>query len=81
MLFLVVWIVLKKFVDLFGCLILGCFGCVEETRGSILMGSFGLLGLCCTNPWILSDALFWVVWVVLNKCVNVFGSIILGCFR
>ena len=38
---------LNKFVDLFECAILGCLGClgcVEQIRGSIRMGYFGLFG-------------------------------------
>ena len=78
-LFWVVWIVLNKFVDLFRCLFLGCLGCIEQIRGSIRMGYFGLFRLSSTNSWIYSDPLFCVVWVVLNKFVDLFESAILGC--
>ena len=77
-LFWVVWVILNKFVDLFGCVILGCLGSVELIRGSIRMRYFGLFGLSWTNSWIYSDALFWVVWLVLNKFVDLFGCVILG---
>ena len=33
---------------------------------------FGLFGLSSTNSWIYLDGLFWVVWVVLNKFVDLF---------
>ena len=75
-LFWIVWVELNKFVGLFGWVILGCLGCVEQIRGSILMRYFGLFVLCWTNPWIFADALFWVV---VNKCANLFGCVIFGC--
>ena len=85
---------LNKFVDLFRCVILGCLGCVEQICGSIWMRYFGLLELCCgsirmsyfrwfglcwTNCWIYLDALFLVVWVVLNKSVDLFRRVIFSC--
>ena len=66
-------------MDLFGCIILGCLGCAEQIRGSIRMRYFGLFGFCRTNSWFYTDALFWVVWVMLNKFVDLFGCIILYC--
>ena len=75
---------LNKFVDIFECAILvslGCMGCVKQIRGSIRMGYFGLFGFSLTNSLIYSDALFWVVWVELNKFVNLFRCVILGCLR
>ena len=69
---------LNKFVDLFRWVILGCFGSVEQIRGSIRMPYFGLFELSPTNSWIYSDALYLVVWVVLNKFVDLFECAILG---
>ena len=69
-------------MDLFEWEILGCLGClgsVEQIAGSIPMGYFRLFGFCWTNSWIYSDMLFWVVWVVLNKFVDLFECVILGC--
>ena len=43
------------------------------------MRYIGDFGLCLINSWIYSHALFWVVWVVLNKFVDLFGCVILGC--
>ena len=71
---------LKKFANLSGWVILGCLGSVEQIRGSIRMPSFELFGLSTTNSWNHSDALFLVVWVVLNKFVDLFECAILGCF-
>ena len=79
-LFWVLWVFLDRFVDLFGCLILGCFGWVQQIRGSIRMGDFGLFGFSWTNSWTYSDALFWVLWVSLDRFVDLFGWVILGCF-
>ena len=58
MLFWVVSVVLNKFVDLFGSVILGFLCSVEQIRGSIRMRYFGLFGLSSTNSWIYSYALF-----------------------
>ena len=69
---------LNKFVDLFGWVILGCLGSVEQIRRSIRMRYFALFGLSTTNSWNYSDALFLVVWVVLNKFVDLFECAILG---
>ena len=71
---------LNKFVDLFGWVILGCLGSVKQIRGSIRMRCFGLFRLSTTKSWNYSDALFLVVWVVLNKFVDLFECAILGCF-
>ena len=70
---------LKKFVDLLRCFILGCLGCVEQIRGSIRMCYFGLFGLSSSNSWIYSDALYLVVWVVFSKLLDLFECAILGC--
>ena len=67
-------------MDLFESVILCCLGSAEQSRGSIRMRFFGLFGLCLTNLWIYSDALFWVVLVLLNKFVDLFGCVIFGCF-
>ena len=70
-------------MDLFECAILsflGCLGCVEQIAGSLLMGYFGLFGFCCTNSWIYSAALYWVLWVLLDIFVDLLGCVILGCF-
>ena len=45
-LFLAVWVVLNKSVDLFRRVIFGCLDCVEKIRGSIRMPYFGLFWLC-----------------------------------
>ena len=69
-------------MDLFECAILGSLGClgsIEQIAGSIRIGYFGLFGFCWTNSWIYSDMLFWVVWVLLNKFVDLFGWVILVC--
>ena len=69
-------------MHLFKCAILGslgCLGCVEQIRGSIRMRYFGLFGFSLTNSLLNSDALFWVVWIMLNKFVDLFECIILGC--
>ena len=71
---------LNKFVDLFGWVILGSLGSVEQIRGSIRMRCFGLFGLSTTNLRNYSEALFLVVWVVLNKFVDLFKCAILRCF-
>ena len=66
---------------LFGFVILGYFGCVEQIRGSIRMRYFGFLVFRWTDWWIYSNARFWVlwvVWVVLNKLLDLFGWVILG---
>ena len=68
-------------MDLFGCVLLGCLGYVEQSRASIPMRYFGLFGLFLTNLWIYSNAPFWVVsvvWVLPNKFVDLFGWVILG---
>ena len=78
-LFWIVCVELNKFVDLFGCVILGCLGYVEQIRRFIRMRYFRLFGLCWTTSWIYLDALFWVLWVVLNKLVDLFGCVILCC--
>ena len=70
---------LNNFLDLFGCVILGSLGCVEQIGGSIWMRYFVFFGLCWTNSWIYSNALFWVVWVMLNKSVDLCRCVILGC--
>ena len=70
---------LKKFVDLCGCFILGCLGSVEQSRGSVRMRYFGFFGFRWTDSSIYSDALFWVVSVELNKNVGLFAWVILGC--
>ena len=81
-LFWVISVVLNKFVDLFGWGILGCLGSVEEICGSIRMRYFEFFVFRWTDWWIYSNALFWVLWVVsvlLNKLVDLFGWVILGC--
>ena len=45
------------------------------------MRYFGLFELFLTNLWIYLNAPFWVVsvvWVLLNKFVDLFGWVILG---
>ena len=37
---------LDKFLDLFGCIIFGCLGCVEQIGGSVPTCYFWLFGLC-----------------------------------
>ena len=69
-------------MHLFKCAILvslGCLGCVEQICGSIQMGYFGLFGFSLTYSLVNSDALFWVVWIMLNKFVDLFQCVILGC--
>ena len=78
-LFWVVWVVFNKFVDFLACLIFDCFGSVEQIRGSIQTDYFGLFGFSLTNSLIYSDAFFWVVWVEVNKFVDLFRCVILGC--
>ena len=71
-------------MHLFKCAILvslGCLGCVEQICGSIRMGYFGLFGFSLTYSLVNSDALFWVVWIMLNKFVDLFQCVILGCLR
>ena len=73
---------LNKFVDLFGLVILVCLGSVEQIRGSIQILFFGFFGFRWTDCWIYSNApfwVFWVVWVVLNKLLDLFRWVILGC--
>ena len=70
---------LNKFVDLFGWVILGCLGSVEQSRGSIRMRYFGIFGFRWTDSWIYSGALFRVVSVELKKFVDLFARVILGC--
>ena len=45
-LFCVVSVMLKKSADLFGCVILGCLGCVQQILRSIRMHYFLFFGLC-----------------------------------
>ena len=66
-------------MDLFGWIILGCLGSIEQIHGCILMPYFGFFGFSWTESWIYSHALFWVVSVELNKFVDLFGWVILGC--
>ena len=40
------------------------------------MRYFGFFGFRWTDSWIYSDALFWVISVVLNKFVDLFGCVI-----
>ena len=70
---------LNKFVDLFGWVILGCLGSVEQSRGSVRMRYFGFFGFRWTDSWIYSDALFRVVSVEFNKFVDLFAGVILDC--
>ena len=70
---------LYKSVDPFRCVILGCLSCVEQMREFIRMHYFGLFPLSSTNSLIYSDELFWVVWVVLNKFVDLFRCFFWGC--
>ena len=70
---------LNKFVDLFGWVISGCLGSVEQSRGSVRMRYFGFFGFRWTDSSIYSDALFRVVSVELNKFVDLFAWVILGC--
>ena len=70
---------LNKFVDLFGWVILGCLGSVEQSRGSVRMRYFGFFGFRWTDSWIYSDALFRVVSVEFNKFVDLFAWVILDC--
>ena len=71
---------LKRFVDLLRWVILGCLGSVEQIRAFIPMRYFGFFGFYSTNSWIYSDGSFCVIWVLLNKFVDLFRCIILGCF-
>ena len=64
-------------MDLFGWVILGCLGSVEQISGSIRMRYFRFFGFSWTNSLIYWDALFWVVSVELNKFVDLFGWVIL----
>ena len=78
--FWVLWVLLDRFVDLFRCVILGCFSWVEQIRGTIRMGYFGLFGFSWTNSWMYLDASFWVLWVLLDRFVDLFRCVILVCF-
>ena len=71
---------LNKSVDSFRYVILGCLRCVEQMFESIRMHYFRLFRLSSTNLWIYSDALFWVVWVVLKKFVDLLRCVFLGCW-
>ena len=65
-------------MDLFGWIILGCLGSIEQIHGCIRMPYFGFFRFSWTQSWIYWDALFWVVSVELNKFVDLFRCVILG---